>query len=142
VQEAIGYDKSRGDSVKVINAPFKAAAAAKAEDIPLWQQPWLLDLLRAGAVPAGLTLVALALLFGLVRPAVLAAMAKPEETKGGNLDAVIADETELVDDFEMPQLLASPQMAKKLEGARQLARDNPTAVANIVRGWVNNESSV
>jgi len=89
-----------------------------------------------------LTLVALALLFGLVRPAVLAAMAKPEETKGGNLDAVIADETELVDDFEMPQLLASPQMAKKLEGARQLARDNPTAVANIVRGWVNNESSI
>jgi flagellar M-ring protein FliF len=143
VQEAIGYDKSRGDSVKVINAPFKAEAVAKADDLPFWQQQWLLDLLRAGAVPAGLTLVALAVLFGLVRPAVLAMMAKPEEeTKGTNLDAVVEDEPEVLDEFEMPQLLASPQMARKLEGARQLARENPTAVANIVRGWVNNETSI
>jgi flagellar M-ring protein FliF len=143
VQEAIGYDKNRGDSVKVINAPFKAEVAARAEDLPFWQQPWLLDLLRAGAVPGGLTLVALAILFGLVRPALLAAMAKPEEdAKGAKLDAVVADELEVVDDYEMPQLLASPQMAKKLEGARQLARENPTAVANIVRGWVNNENSI
>ncbi len=75
VQEAIGFDKTRGDSVKVINAPFKAEAAMKAEELPLWKQQWLLDLLRAGAVPTGLTLVALAVLFGLVRPAVMAALA-------------------------------------------------------------------
>jgi flagellar M-ring protein FliF len=111
VQEAIGYDKARGDSVKVVNAPFKAEAAVKAADLPFWQQQWLLDLLRAGGVPAALTLVALAVLFGLVRPAVLAAMAKPEEEKGANLDAVVEDELEVVDDYEMPQLLASPLMA-------------------------------
>jgi len=41
----------------------------------------------------------------------------------------------------LPQLLDAPQMSKKLESARQLAKDNPTAVANIVRDWVNGETA-
>ncbi|MET0382847.1 MAG: flagellar M-ring protein FliF C-terminal domain-containing protein, partial [Burkholderiaceae bacterium] len=144
VQEAIGYSKDRGDSVKVINAPFRVDAPPKEEEVPLWRQPWLLDLLRAGGVPTGLTLVALAVLFGLVRPAVMAALATPadreDDAKGRQLDAVVEDANELPMDA-LPELLEAPQMAKKLENARQLAKDNPTAVANIVRGWVNGESA-
>jgi flagellar M-ring protein FliF len=141
VQEAIGYDQTRGDSVKVINAPFKAEAAMKAEELPLWKQQWLLDLLRAGAVPAGLTLVALAVLFGLVRPAVMAALAPPpSEPKEEGVNAVVDDHNELPMD-SLPELLEAPQMARKLESARQLAKDNPTVVANIVRDWVNGESA-
>jgi flagellar M-ring protein FliF len=141
VEEAIGFDKTRGDSVKVINAPFKAEAILKADELPLWKQQWLLDLLRAGGVPAGLTLVALAVLFGLVRPAVLAALAPPVvEQKEEGLSAVVDDAHELSMD-ELPQLLEAPQMARKLESARQLAKDNPTAVANIVRDWVNGEAA-
>jgi flagellar M-ring protein FliF len=141
VQEAIGFDQTRGDSVKVINAPFKAEASMKAEEVPIWKQEWVLDLLRAGAVPAGLTLVALAVLFGLVRPAVMAALAPPVvEAKEEGLNAVVDDKQELSMDA-LPQLLEAPQMAKKLESARQLAKDNPTAVANIVRDWVNGESA-
>jgi len=141
VQEAIGYDQTRGDSVKVINAPFKAEAALKAEELPLWKQQWLLDLLRAGGVPAGLTLVALAVLFGLVRPAVMAALAPPVvEPRDEGLNAVVDDANELPMDA-LPELLEAPHMAKKLESARQLAKDNPTVVANIVRDWVNGESA-
>lgn len=141
VQEAIGFDQTRGDSVKVINAPFKAEAVMKAEDLPIWKQQWLLDLLRAGGVPAGLTLVALAVLFGLVRPAVMAALAPPiVEPKDEGLNAVVDDQNELPMD-SLPELLEAPQMAKKLESARQLAKDNPTVVANIVRDWVNGESA-
>jgi len=141
VQEAIGFDQTRGDSVKVINAPFKAEASMKAEDLPLWKQQWLLDLLRAGGVPAGLTLVALAVLFGLIRPAVMAALAPPVvEPKDDGLNAVVDDQNELPMD-SLPELLEAPQMAKKLESARQLAKDNPTVVANIVRDWVNGESA-
>ena len=29
----------------------------------------------------------------------------------------------------------------RLEDAKRLARENPVAVANIVRGWMSNESS-
>jgi flagellar M-ring protein FliF len=143
VQEAIGFDQGRGDSVKVINAPFKIEPLLKADELPIWHQQWLLDLLRAGGVPAGLTLVALAILFGLVRPAVMAAIAPAVDpnAKGQQLDAVVADANELPMDA-LPELLEAPQMARKLEHARQLAKDNPTAVANIVRDWVNGESAV
>jgi len=141
VQEAIGFDQTRGDSVKVINAPFKAEAALKPEELPLWKQQWLLDLLRAGGVPAGLTLVALAVLFGLVRPAVMAALAPAVvEPRDEGLNAVVDDANELPMDA-LPELLEAPHMAKKLESARQLAKDNPTVVANIVRDWVNGESA-
>ena len=141
VQEAIGFNKDRGDSVKVINAPFRVDAAPKEEELPLWKQQWLLDLLRAGGVPAGLTLVALAVLFGLVRPAVMAALAPPaSEDKQHQLNAVVDDVQELPMDA-LPELLEAPQMARKLESARQLAKDNPTAVANIVRDWVNGETA-
>jgi flagellar M-ring protein FliF len=140
VQEAIGYDKDRGDSVKVINAPFKVEAAPKEEELPLWKQQWFLDLMRAGGVPAGLTLVALAVLFGLVRPAVMAALAKPVEVEKAELDVVAGDHEEVGMDA-LPQILEAPQMARKLENARQLAKENPIAVANIVRDWVNGEMS-
>jgi flagellar M-ring protein FliF len=141
VQEAIGFNKDRGDSVKVINAPFRVDAVPKEEELPLWKQQWLLDLLRAGGVPAGLTLVALAVLFGLVRPAVMAALAPPaSEDKQHQLNAVVDDVQELPMDA-LPELLEAPQMARKLESARQLAKDNPTAVANIVRDWVNGETA-
>ena len=33
-----------------------------------------------------------------------------------------------------------PEQAR-LEGARQMARDNPGAVANIVKGWVNGDAA-
>jgi flagellar M-ring protein FliF len=35
----IGFSKDRGDSVRVINAPFKVEPVGQAEAVPLWQQP-------------------------------------------------------------------------------------------------------
>jgi flagellar M-ring protein FliF len=37
--------------------------------------------------------------------------------------------------------LEAPRASDKLEAARKLAKDNPAAVANIVRGWVNGETA-
>ena len=68
VQEAVGYKKERGDSVRVVNIPFRADPKTEPEAVPVWQQPWFVDLLKVGALPGALTLVALMLLFGVVRP--------------------------------------------------------------------------
>jgi flagellar M-ring protein FliF len=138
VQEAIGFSKERGDSVRVINAPFRAEPPAKVDEVPLWQQPWLQDLLRAGAAPAALALVGLVVVFGLVKPALKQAAVDKPAPVGRQLDAVVNDANEL------PQVAASAQplaleMARtsdKLEAARAAARDNPVAVANVVRDWV------
>ena len=42
------------------------------------------------------------------------------------------------DEISLPALEA-PRENKQLETARQLAKDNPAAVANIMREWVNGE---
>jgi len=137
VQESIGFNKERGDSVKVINAPFKADPAARGSELPWWKQPEAIDLLRVAAVPAGLSLVALIVFLGLMRPAVKAVLAKPVPAPGANLDVVSDDE--LVP--AAPKMLEAPKATEQLAGARLLAKENPAAVASIVRGWVNGESA-
>lgn len=147
VQEAVGYDKNRGDSVRVINAPFQAPAEPQDDKLPLWQQPWVKDLLHTAAVPAALTLVALALIFGVIRPTLKDVFAPPppppseDEAKLAQLDAVVDDVPALPDETAGIPLLESTAVNGKLEAARQLARDNPAAVANIMREWVTGEAA-
>ena len=137
VQEAIGFSKERGDSVKLINAPFRSDAVARPPELPLWRQDWLLDLLRSGATPAALVLVTLAIVFGFVRPALKALPAAPA-SRGGNLN-VVADDALRLPGGLAPRLEA-PRATEHLANARAVAKDNPAAVANIVRGWVQGET--
>ena len=135
VRESIGFKQDRGDSVKVINAPFKVDVLPQV-DVPLWKQPELLDMLRAAAVPAGLALVALLVFFGLLRPSLKVALAAPPPPAPGS------GVTAVVDDVQELPALPAPQRAEHLEGARALAKENPAAVAGIVRGWVNGEATL
>lgn len=138
VQQGIGFDAQRGDQVKVINAPFHAEPMPPAAALPVWQEPWVQDLLKSGATPAALVLVALIALFGFVRPALKAVTAPPAPPPGSKLDAVVADE-ESLPAMSAPPALEAPAMNNKLEAARRLAKENPAAVANIMRSWVNPE---
>jgi flagellar M-ring protein FliF len=134
VRESIGFKQDRGDSVKVINAPFKVDPVSKV-DVPLWKQPEVLDMLRAAAVPLALAFVALLVFFGLVRPALKASLApaRPAATPGNNLQAVVDDPQDL-------PALPAPKSVAHLNGAKALARDNPAAMASIVRTWVSGET--
>lgn len=137
VRESIGFKQERGDSVKVINAPFKVDPAANKVDVPLWKQPEVLDMLRAAAVPLALAFVALLVFFGMVRPALKASLApaKPAAAPtGNNLQAVVDDPQDL-------PALPAPKSSAHLSGAKALARENPAAVAGIVRNWVSGESA-
>ena len=59
VRESIGFNKDRGDSVKVINAPFRVEpTATPMRETPFWKSPEVIDLIRAAALPLGLALVA------------------------------------------------------------------------------------
>lgn len=140
VEQGIGFSKERGDSVRVVNAPFRVEKAPEAEELPLWQQPWVLDLLRSGATPAALVLVALIIVFTLIRPAIKAATAKPEPIVGETVDELVDGGAALPGPDQLPALEA-PRSNDRLEAARKLARENPAAVANIVRGWVSGEAA-
>lgn len=138
VRESIGFKQERGDSVKVINAPFKVEAAPK-DETPIWKQPATVDLLRAAVVPAALALVALVVIFTLIRPALKAALQPPAAEAREAL--AVVDDKESLPEAE-PELLRieSPKVSAHLASARTFAKENPSAVANIVRGWVNGDT--
>ena len=144
VQESLGFNKERGDSVRVINAPFRVEPAPKVEPIPIHQQPWVMDLLRAAAAPLALALVALVVVFKLIRPALNAALEPPPAPAVGGQLNVVAD-----NDIPAPSLaapaaplpaLTGPQTDARLDSARAFAQQNPAAVAQIVKGWVGGDA--
>jgi len=143
VRETVGFSKDRGDSINVVTAPF-TKEKVDATPLAVWQQPEVLDLARSLAWPVGTLLFGALVLMGAVRPA-LKVMAKPlpisHTEHAGQLDALEADEPDR-------PLLAAPAAAQALElssadvaleEARKLTRDNPAAVANIVKTWINGE---
>ena len=146
VQQSVGFDKERGDSVRVINAPFRVEAAPKIEPLPLYQQPWLMDLLRAAAAPLALALVALVVVFKLIRPALEAAQppAPGAAPLGGQLDVVADNESAAALPASGAMALtgpAGPQANSKLEHARTFAQQNPAVVAQIVKDWVGSAAA-
>jgi flagellar M-ring protein FliF len=137
VRETIGFSQERGDSVNLMNAPF-AQDKINLPDVPLWKQPEVIEVARSFAWPLGTLLLAVLVLFGVIRPA-LKSLATP--AKRPQLDAVLSEEP------DRPQLEASEETKaagptpgeKALEDARKLTRDNPAAVAGIVKGWISGE---
>jgi flagellar M-ring protein FliF len=142
VEQSLGFNKERGDSVRVINAPFRIEPAVKVEELPLHQQPWLQELLRAAAAPLALAVVALLVIFKLIRPALNAATGARTKPVGGKLDVVADNDTAsaLPGATNVPAL-APPRSNEKLDSARSFAKENPAAVANIVKGWVGSEAA-
>lgn len=144
VRETIGFNRERGDSVNLMNTPFQATAAAT-NDVPLWKQPEALELAKSFAWPVGAVLFAALVLLGLVRPALKGpklVKAEAVPAAGGQLNAL---EAETLDRPALPApgkkdeaLPATPEQLR-LEEARVLAKENPVAVANILKTWLNGE---
>ena len=136
VRETVGYSAERGDSVNLVSTPFVQDEAPA--EVPLWRQPEVLDMARSLGVPIGLALFGAILLLGLVRP-----MLKGRKTAavGGQLNAIEGEQ------LDRPALagpavdLSPTQEQVRLEQARQLAKQNPIAVANIVKTWINGEAT-
>ena len=147
VQETVGFNADRGDSVKVLTAPFRVETPP-VDDTPLWKQPQVLDLVRVGLVPAALTLLGLIVVFGAIRPALKAA----EPPKPERLEAVVDDPQALpgaensgqnagmAPGTELLPALEAPASDSRLIDARKLALENPAAMASLVRAWVSKEA--
>lgn len=149
VREAIGFNAQRGDSVNVLNAAF-TRTEPETVNVAWWKQPDTVELARDMAWPLGMLLLGLILFLGMVRPA-LKMMSTPAErpgdkaeeatrTTGLQLDAVVDNETQRPG---LPAPTPNEVTAEmlRLEDAKRLAKENPVAVANIVRGWMSGEAA-
>jgi flagellar M-ring protein FliF len=130
VREAIGFTKDRGDALNVVNAPFSVEEIPVVEPIPMWKDPSVLSTARGIGMQLGLVLLGLLAIFGVIRPA-LKRMPLPPPRPGSGSSTVVANDVALPPPID-PNALSGPA-----EAALKLARDNPSTVANVVRGWVN-----
>lgn len=142
VRETIGFNQDRGDSVNLMNAPFAQEKIALSE-LPFWKQPELQDLARSFAWPLGTLLFGALVLLGVIRPALKALARPPVAQRTNQLDAMVGEQTERPQlpapgRSDEPQPPTSGELA--LDDARKLTRDNPAAVASIVKTWINGEA--
>ena len=76
VKEAVGFNAARGDTASIINVPFKSTPVEPAvSGPPLWQQPWVMRLVKWLLGGAGI----LILMLGVLRP-LLRGLAKPAQS--------------------------------------------------------------
>lgn len=147
VRQAVGFDEQRGDVVSVMNAPFVHEAPGDMSPPPWWKLPQVRDIARLllGAV------VVLALLFGVVRPAIRQITGPvPAREKAATDPAraeVIEDEVpELAEDsatISKPAPIALPSDAyeDRVNQAREAVRADSKRVAQVVKGWLSDEAS-
>lgn len=133
VQQGMGFNKERGDSVQVVNTSFRADPTPKSAEVPLWQQPWVMDNARSFAAPAALALLALLIIMTMIRPAMRQlAPPPPLVTVGANVQTVVDDALQAGSGQEV-LAVEGPKANPKIEAVRQLAKQNPAAVAHVVR---------
>ena len=136
VREAMGFNNVRGDSLSVVNAPFAGVEVEVLPEVPLWQQPEVISWgMEAGKYLLA-ALVMAYLFFAYLRPLlrrVMNEVAPPpalpsaEEAASDTIDAEI-HKTEMIE---------APPRVDNLAIVRQIARDDPKMVANIVKSWVD-----
>lgn len=148
VKQAVGFNAGRGDTVSVMNAPFVRETTA-VEGPAWWELPWVHDGLRLllGAV------VVLALLFGVLRPALRSISGHRPEPAQIAEEPLTADVHLVDDDADLPVLerdhaappghapLALPADAyeERLRLAREAVKADSKRVAQVVKGWVAHE---
>ena len=148
LQGGIGFDVTRGDSQEVVSMPFSRIDAGDMEELPLWEQPFFMPILKW--VMGGL--VVITLIFAVIRP-MLSKLINPADSQGS--DEFDADEgLDLGDDtinmlsseFDAGQVgfapdgsLMLPDLHKDedvLKAVRALVANEPELSAQVVKGWL------
>ncbi len=138
VQQAIGFDASRGDMVSVVNAPFAIEVVDMTEaGPPLWQLPWVRDLARIAL--GGLAV--LLLIFTVLRPAYRQLLGTPAPELASGAFIADAELETRGPTAPMGRLGAPPPMSfdDKLGVARTAVNADPKRVAQVVRDWVESD---
>ena len=132
VKDAVGFDQSRGDTVSVVNASFATEAPEPEGELQapaLWERPWFRDLL---SIVCG-ALVLIVLVLTVLRPLVRNLITLPRAER---LAAPTATGTTALSQGSATALL---DPAQQLSQARALVTQDPKRVAQVVRGWVEQD---
>jgi flagellar M-ring protein FliF len=142
VQDAVGFDASRGDSVSVVNVPFSTERGEVIPDIAFYQQPWFWDIVKQAMG----VLFILVLVFGVLRP-VLNNITNPKSKSAESdveLGGMAGLDGELGSDrvtLGGPQSILLPSPSEgydaQLNAIKSLVAEDPGRVAQVVKEWIN-----
>ena len=152
LQGSIGFDLQRGDVLEVLTIPFNRPDFGVVAEIPIWQQPWFVKVLKLvlGA------LVIIVLILAVVRP-MLKRLIYPDQTPDDygdkSLDSHIdlGDETMdmLTSDFDAGAVGFAPDGSLQLpdlhrdedilKAVRALVANEPELSSQVVKSWLNED---
>jgi len=151
VKQAMGYSQARGDTMNVANAPFDGVDRPDEAGPDWYRDPANLPL----AMEVGKYLLIAAIIaflyFRILRPLLRPVMHKfdeataiPEEAKAGGQDAGDDAVVTLGPDGapigeEEEEAPRERSYRANLALAKEMARDDPRIVANVIKAWVGSE---
>ncbi len=147
VQNAVGFDASRGDTVSVVNVPFSAERGETIPEIPFYSQPWFWDIVKQAM---GVIFI-LVLVFGVLRPVLNnITNGKSKQLAGFDDDmggmGGMGGGDELSNDrvsLGGPQSILLPSPTEgydaQLNAIKSLVAEDPGRVAQVVKEWINTD---
>lgn len=131
IKESIGLKDDRGDQINVMNQAFKSNPVLPPVDgLPLWQQPWLLQLAKQ-IVGAALVLI---VAFLVLRP-LMKSLTKPSKRSSSAGEDLDGDTLSLSGQGKAIKL--SPSFEQQIAAARTLVGQDPRRAAQVVKDWVS-----
>jgi flagellar M-ring protein FliF len=128
VREAMGFDQNRGDSLNVQVTAFSDSTEA-IEELPIWQQPDVIELAKELFKYALITGIMLFVVFRFIKPAVDHLLSL-SNTGGFTAAEPLAEP-------EATYTPSAPNFEHSLQTAKQLAQQEPKIVASVIKEWVN-----
>lgn len=162
VKDAVGFDAARGDSVSVVNSPWRGEPRLdtdELESLPLWERAWFLDVIKIVAGLLALTVLALFVIKPLVQR-FTDMMAPPSSTEdddedfplvraggsgaggaGGTGGAATGSELAVAGTPAESSVRKRKGLSKyeeHVQAARAMVDEDPARVAQVVRKWAMN----
>ena len=144
-KEAMGFSQERGDTINVVNTQF-ISTEREVVDVPIWKQPDTIEFAKNVLKYIAGFAVILYLFFSYLKPLITKIMDRSKHAPHAASDEEDDEEDASVVNLsnqEPPPEEASRKSAqayeKDLEAARNLSKQDPKIVANVVKTWVNSE---
>lgn len=141
-REAMGFNQTRGDTLNVVNAPFNIADEEPATSAPIWKDPAMVAMAKELLKYLIIAGILMYLVNGVVRPAL------SELAEAGRAHRIaMGEDAREVNDLDVAarevgdvvQLGGKHSYEDDMRMVKDLAKQDPKIVANVVKDWVSKE---
>jgi len=134
VRETVGFSVLRGDSVNVINVPFRKVEIEALPEQAIYEQAWVWDVVKQ-ALGA---LAVLFVIFGVLKPMMKNLSVIPAVTKviSENGDDLEEDQLSLTEPDEKKRIAQEASYEENLQLAQSIASQEPKLVMQVVKNWM------